>query len=138
MQEEGTQILEKWKNEMETVWRAIPKAYRNDHSVKRTLQCDLYGRLQEMGFRLVADYMPPRIQERSIDLIALNENLEIIYALCVDPLVTLAAVKSLSSFEAAHKVIFTMGHLEKKVKESRFFLSPDIEHLHLKPFESPF
>jgi len=36
-----------------------------------------------------------------------------------------------------HKAIFTTGLMEKKVKESRFFLKPEIEHVHLKPFEPP-
>jgi hypothetical protein len=34
-----------------------------------------------------------------------------------------------------NKVIFTTGMLEKKVKESRFFLNEEIKHVHLKPFE---
>ncbi len=138
MQENTDQILDKWKKDLEEAWRRMPKAYRNDHSVRRTLQCHLYGRLHEMGFKAVADYMPPRIQDRAVDLIALNEENQIAYALCIDPLVTLAAVKSLSSFEAARKIIITMGHLEKKVKESRFFLKPEIEHIHLQPFDKPF
>ena len=32
------------------------------------------------------------------------------------------------------KVIFTTGMLEKKVKESRFFLNKEITHIHLKTF----
>jgi hypothetical protein len=83
----------------------------------------------------VADYMPPRILDRPIDLIVLDDNHAILIALCLDTLVTLAAVKSLSSFEAAHKIIFTTGMLEKKVQESRFFLKPDIQHVHLQPFQ---
>jgi hypothetical protein len=47
----------------------------------------------------------------------------------------LAAVKSLGSFAAVNKVIFTTGMLEKKVKESRFFLKEEIKHIHLKPFD---
>jgi hypothetical protein len=82
--------------------------------------------------------MPPRTLDRAIDLIAVNENHEIVYAICIDTLVSLAAVKSLSSFEAANKVIFTTGLLVKKVQESRFFLKPEIQHLHLQPFEKPF
>jgi hypothetical protein len=53
-------------------------------------------------------------------------------------LVTLAAVKSLSSFEAINKAIITTGPLLKKVQESRFFLKEDIEHVHLQPFEKSF
>jgi hypothetical protein len=125
--------LEQWKAKMEAVWREMPKPFRNEHTVRRTLQCSLYGLLAEAGFRVVADYMPPRITDRPIDLIALNVHMEIVYALCFDSVVTLATVKSLSSFESQRKIIFTVAILDKKVQESRFFLKPGIEHIHLQP-----
>lgn len=133
MNEDMKDSFSAWKKELEETWREIPKPFRNEYSVRRTLQCRFYGILQGMGFRVVADYMPPRIQDRPIDLIALNEDQRIVYAICLDTLVTLAAVKSLSSFDAGTRVIFTTGLLEKKVKESRFFLKPEIEHVHLQP-----
>jgi len=123
-----------WKSELEAGWREIPAAFRNDHTVRRTLQCHLYGYLVKAGHRVVADYLPPRIHDRPIDLIALADSKSVTFAVCIDSVVTLAAVKSLSSFEAEHKIIFTTGLLEKKVQESRFFLKPEIQHLHLKPF----
>lgn len=125
--------LEQWKTKMEGVWREMPKPFRNERTVRRTLQCFLYGRLEEAGYRVVADYMPPRITDRPIDLIGLNAQQEIVYALCFDSVVTLAAVKSLSSFESQRRIIFTVAILEKKVQESRFFLKPGIEHIHLQP-----
>jgi hypothetical protein len=134
MQEDLLKNLEEWKCSLEAAWRDIPKPFRNDHSVRRTLQCHLTGHLRSLGYRVVADYMPPRIQDRPIDLIALRGNGEIVYALCLDTVVTLAAVKSLSSFDAVHKVIFTIGLLEKKVQESRFFLKAEVHHVHLQPF----
>jgi len=137
MVENPTLEMEKWKRDLEAAWVEIPKAFRNEGSVRRTLQCWLYGRLREMGYSVVADYFPPRIRDRPIDIIALNREQEIVFAVCLDKLVTLAAVKSLSSFAAAHKVIYTTGPLEKKVQESRFFLKPDIEHFHLRPFGEP-
>lgn len=130
--------LNQWKKELEAVWNEMPKRFRNDHTVRRTLQCFLYGRLKEAGYRVVADYMPPRIQDRPIDLIAVNDNLEIVLAMCFDSVITLAAVKSLSSFDSQRKVIFTVGLFEKKVDESRFFLKPEIEHAHLKLPGTPF
>ncbi|MCK8600760.1 hypothetical protein [Desulfoferrobacter suflitae] len=129
----GRDFLE-WKKELESCWRAIPRTFQNDHTVRRTLQCHLYQYLRSLGYRAVADYLPPRIQDRASDLIALNDQQEIVYAICLETVVTLAAVKSLSSFAAANKVIFTTGLLEKKVQESRFFLKPDIVHLHLQPY----
>ena len=132
MSEEMDQNLAKWKKGLENGRREIPRAYRNDHTVRRTLQCALYQMLQEPGLRVVADYMPPRIADRAVDLIAVNENGEILYAICIDTLVTLAAVKSLGSFAAENKLIVTTGLLEKTVQESKFFLNPEIKHIHLQ------
>lgn len=128
-------LKSEWKASLEAVWRAVPKAYRNERSMKRTLQCHLFGQLKAMGFQVVADYYPPRIADHPVDLLALNDAEEIVYAVCFDSLVSLYAVKGLSSFDARRKVIFTTGPLEKKVEESRFFLKPGIDHVHLKPFD---
>lgn len=135
MTEDLDRSLESWKNQLEKAWLKIPKAFRSERTVHRTLQCHLFRILQEPGLKVVADYVPPRISDRPVDLIAINDENEIVYALCLDTLVTLAAVKSLNSFAAQHKVIFTTGMLEKKVMESRFFLNEEIKHVHLKPFE---
>jgi hypothetical protein len=127
------------KHQLEAAWREMPKPFRNEHSVRRTLQCRLYAKFREMGRCVVADYMPPRVADRPVDLVIVGENNAIQAAVCFDTVVTLAAVKSLSSFEASEKIIFTTGLLEKKVQESRFFLKPDIRHIHLQPFEhSPY
>jgi hypothetical protein len=135
MHENPNESLEKWKANLEENWRAIPKEFRNDSTVRRSLQCHMFGQLRKEGFIVVADYLPPRNHDRPIDLIALGEEHRIEYAVCFDTVVTLAAVKSLSSFEAANRVIYTIGMLEKKVMESRFFLKPEITHIHLKPFK---
>lgn len=121
-----------WKNELESAWRVIPRRFRNDHSVRHTLRCHLFGLFSRAGYDVVADYMPPRVQDRAVDLIAMDSDGGILYAICFETLVSLAAVKSLGSFEATHKIIFTTGLLEKKVKESRFFLKPGIDHIHLE------
>jgi hypothetical protein len=135
MGEELDRNLDLWKTQLEKAWQKIPKAFRSERAVHRTLQCNLFRVLQELGLRIVADYMPPRIADRPVDLIAVTSANEVIYAICLDTLVSLAAVKSLNSFAAEHKVIFTTGTLEKKVMESRFFLNEEIRHVHLKPFE---
>ncbi|MGC8495558.1 MAG: hypothetical protein ACP5SH_27940 [Syntrophobacteraceae bacterium] len=124
---------ESWKKELEKAWRQIPQPFRSERAVHRTLQCHLYRLVRQSGFKTVADYMPPRIADRPIDIIAVNDQNEIVYAVCLDTLVTLPAVKSLNSFAALNKIIFTTGMLEKKVKESTFFLNEEIQHVHLKP-----
>jgi hypothetical protein len=135
MQDDLEQQWKDWKAELEDTWRGIPKAYRNERSIVRSLQCRLYGMMRSWSLPVVADYMPPRAHERGVDVIALGPDGGILYAVCFDPLVTLAAVKSLTSFESVHKIIITTGALEKKVKESRFFLKPEVHHIHLKPFD---
>lgn len=130
-------MLDEWKKALEKSWMLIPKPFRNEHTVRGTLQCHLYRMLAETGYRVVADYLPPRIQDRPIDLIAVKDTNEIVYAVCLDTLVTLAAVKSLTSFESEYKIIFTTGLLQKKVEQSKFFLKPEIQHVHLQPFEHP-
>ncbi len=124
-------VVNTWKDALEAAWREIPRAFRNDHSVRHTLCCRLFGLFSDAGYVAVADYMPPRIQDRPVDLVAMNREGEILYAICLETVVSLAAVKSLSSFEARHKIILTTGLLEKKVKESRFFLKEGIDHIHL-------
>jgi hypothetical protein len=135
MNEELDRNLALWKRELEKAWLDIPKPFRSERAVHRTLQCRLHRVIQELGLKAVADYMPPRIADRPVDIIAVKEGNEIVYAICLDTLVTLAAVKSLSSFAAVYKLIFTTGMLEKKVKESTFFLNEEIKHVHLKPFD---
>ena len=134
MSEDLDRNLDLWKNKLEKAWIEIPKPFRSERAVHRTLQCHLYRIIRELGLKTVADYMPPRIADRPVDIIAVNDRNEIIYAVCLDTLVTLAAVKSLNSFAAVNKLIFTTGMLEKKVKESTFFLNEEIKHVHLKPF----
>ena len=86
------------------------------------------------GWPVIADFYPPRISDRPVDVAVLNreDDKKIEWAFCIDELVTLYAVRSLSSFDASQKVIFTTHSLKKKVDESRFFLKPDIEHVHLE------
>jgi hypothetical protein len=123
------------KEELEEAWAQIPKPFRSERSIHGTLQCCLYNRLRHQGYAVVADYMPPRVQDRSVDIIALNDKREVMVAICIDTVVTLAAVRSLGSFEAIQKLVLTTGALLKKVHESRFFLKPGIDHLHLQPFD---
>ncbi|MCX7822868.1 MAG: hypothetical protein N2260_05440 [Syntrophobacterales bacterium] len=117
-----------------STWEAIPRFYRKDQTVKRTLQCKLYTYLESQGLKVIADYLPPRVSDRPVDIVVLDESdpKKILIAICVDELITLNSVKSLSAFDAERKIIFTTHPLEKKVKESTFFLRSDIEHYHLK------
>ena len=119
---------------LEGCWKKIPKHFKNGKTIRRTLQCCLFFYWTEKGFTAIADYFPPRVTDRPIDIIVLNpeDNKKIDLAICIDELVTLHAVKSLSAFDAREKVIFTTHSLKKKVDESRFFLKPDIKHFHLQ------
>lgn len=123
------------KQELEEAWRQIPKPFRSERSIHGTLQCSLHHWLRQLGHAAVADFMPPRIQDRAVDIIVLNDSNEVLCAICIDTVVTLSAVKNLSSFEARERLILTTGALEKKVQESRFFLKPGVDHMHLQPFD---
>jgi hypothetical protein len=120
------------KAELEGIGRRIPKFLRSERCLHGTLQCHLCRWFSDAGFQVVADYLPPRVHDRAIDVIALDAKQDIVYALCLDGLVTLPAVKSLMSFAAEHRIIFTTSPLVKKVQESRFFLKPEIVHWHLE------
>ncbi len=129
---ESSDLLLDWKSELEKALRNIPRSFRNERTTRRTLQCHLYAQAASRGYRVLAEYMPPRVADRPVDILVLDEKGTIVFAVCLDGVITLAAVKSLGSFEAGYKVIYTMSHLEKKVMESRFFLKPEIIHHHLQ------
>lgn len=132
MDEKYSWDVESWKVFLEKVWYGVPKPFRSDKSLHRTLQCALYGRLVAEGRTVVADYLPPRA-DRPVDLVILNPSEPSIDgAVCFDVVISLYAVKSLSAFESGLKVIFTTGSFKKKVEESRFFLKQDIQHIHLE------
>ena len=128
-------LFEQWKSALEEHWRGIPKQFRSPATVRATLICRLFELVEATGCRVLAGFMPPLVRDRAVDVLGIGEGGALTYAVCLDEVVTLQAVKSLSAFESDHKLILTMGALEKKVQESRFFLKPEIEHLHLKPFE---
>ncbi|SFM81338.1 hypothetical protein [Thermodesulforhabdus norvegica] len=112
----------------------IPSYFRRSDTIRRTLQCELYFFMREAGYGAVADYYPPRISDRPVDLIVYDPSdpKKILWALCIDELITLHAVRSLTSFDAENRIIFTTHPLEKKVNESTFFLKPGVEHVHLR------
>jgi hypothetical protein len=67
-----------------------------------------------------------------IDLIGVDSSNAVKCAFAVGPVVELKAVKSLDALEVDEKWIITFSTLDKKVKESTFFLKPSIVHLHLE------
>lgn len=112
----------------------IPPYFRRNDTIRRTLQCELYLFFREAGHKAVADYYPPRISDRPVDIIVYDPSdpKKIQWAICIDELITLYAVRSLTSFDAENRLIFTIHPLEKKVNESTFFLKPGVEHVHLR------
>ncbi len=126
--------MEMLTGKMVLQWEAIPPFYRREQTVKRSLQCFLYAHFSEEGHLVIADYFPPRVTDRPVDLIIVERNdpKKVVLAICIDELITLHVVKSLSALDAQRKVIFTTHPLEKKVRESTFFLKPGIEHYHLR------
>ncbi len=132
MEHDASRVMDQWKKALEDAWRDMPKRFRTERTARRTLQCCLYAQATAMGYKAVADFLPPRVADRPVDLIVLDDKEAILFAVCLDSVITLAAVKSLDSFDAGNKIIFTMSSLEKKVQESRFFLKGEIVHHHLQ------
>ncbi len=51
MNEDVDRNLDLWKSQLEKAWRRIPKPFRSERAVHRTLQCLLYGMLKDLGLQ---------------------------------------------------------------------------------------
>jgi hypothetical protein len=67
-----------------------------------------------------------------LDLIGVDSGDRVKCAFAIGSVVELKAVKSLEALDVEEKWVITFSTLDKKVKESTFFLKPGIEHLHLE------
>jgi hypothetical protein len=109
----------------------IPRTYKTEEASRMTLFCELYRSLKEKGLTPIPGFRPPRRPQGQVALLGLNREGEIVLALCVEPIVTLEGVRSLEATPAGEKWVVTFSENEKKLKESTFFLSPSIKHLHV-------
>ncbi|MCD6214693.1 MAG: hypothetical protein J7J46_06925 [Candidatus Desulfofervidus sp.] len=112
--------------------KALPKFLRHDTIVAETIKCVLFQWVWENKLIPVPNYKPPHRSEEPLALVALNNKGEIIYGFAIAPVITLRGIKALKAIEAKAKYFITFSSLKKKVEESRFFLDPEVIHLHIE------
>ncbi|MEW5912331.1 MAG: hypothetical protein AB1814_07235 [Thermodesulfobacteriota bacterium] len=130
MQEQFAGLAEAMRQEIE----AIPRAMRQEAAVRAALVCLLYQAVKGMGLKPVASWKPPKSTRDSIDLVGVDDSGElpkVKVALAVDPLVELAKIKSLGWVECEHKIVVSFSERQDKVKQTTFFLTPELTHLNL-------
>ena len=114
----------------------IPRAMSQDEVSRRTLVCFLGNALRQMGLIPVPGWKPPKSTRDRVDLVGVKPGSnppEIMVAVMVDPLVELAKVRALEWVECPDKLMVTFSPREDKVKQSTFFLTPELKHLNLFP-----
>ncbi len=119
------------RKEIERETRHIPREFRTDRVVRDVIKYVLYNLCKSKGLRPIPNYSHPKFRDTSVDLIAVDKDLSVVYAFAVDQVVTLHGVKGLNFFESSERYFITYSRLQKKVKESKFFLSAGIQHVHV-------
>jgi len=120
------------KETLEAEIARIPKTFRYGPVIHQTIKCFLYSVVKEADLWPIPDFKPPRMSDGFLDLIGVDSSDAVRCAFAIGPVVELKGVKSLEALDVQEKWVLTFSHLEKKVKESTFFLKPGIQHLHLE------
>ena len=120
------------KNALEAELTQIPKPFRQGPVIHQTIKCFLYTMVKEADLWPIPNFKPPRMSDGFLDLIGVDSSDAVKCAFAIGPVVELKAVKSLEALEVEEKWMITFSPLEKKVKESTFFLKPGVQHLHLE------
>ena len=107
----------------------IPEGYLSDRVIKETIRCVVYGYLKAEGLTPVPAFRNPRFPEGPVDVAGIKEGPEIEYAFCSNPMVELKDVKSLERVPANNKFAISFSKNREKVKLSKFYLKPGIEHI---------
>jgi hypothetical protein len=120
------------KETLEAEISRIPRTFRHGPVIHQTIKCFLYSVIKEADLWPVPDFKPPRMSDGFIDLIGVDPGGAVKCAFAIGPVVELKAVKSLTALDVEDKWLLTFSQLDKKVKESTFFLKPGIQHVHLE------
>lgn len=113
---------------------SIPKAMSQEEVSRRTLICFLGNALRQMGLIPVPGWKPPKSTRDRVDIVGVKPDSappEIMVAIMVDPLVELAKVRALEWVECPDKIMVTFSPRADKVKQSSFFLNPDLVHVNI-------
>ena len=119
------------KEALEEEVARVPKPFRQGAVVRQTIKCFLYTVIKQAELWPVPDFKPPRLRDGFVDLIGVDSDNSVGCAFAISPVVELKAVKSLEALDVEEKWLITFSPLDKKVQESKFFLKPGIQHLHL-------
>ena len=121
------------KGALEAEVARIPHPFRHGPVIHQTIKCFLYSVVKEADLWPVPDFRPPRMRDAGfIDLIGVDASDSVKCGFAIGPVVELKSVKSLEALDLEEKWVITFSSLSKKVKESTFFLKPDMVHLHLE------
>jgi hypothetical protein len=124
-------MKEEIKRHIQRVLKDLPAGFRSERAIGETIKCALFAWIREQGLIPVPSYRPPRRQEEPLPLVALDQERNVIYAFAIAPVITLGAMKTFKIVDAKEKYFITYSQMRKKVEESRFFLTPDVVHLHV-------
>ena len=130
MKQRFAALLEAMRRELELV----PPAMRQDTVSRQVILHLLHQALKEMGLVPVPAWKPPRSTRDRIDLVGVEPGSDpprVEIAFSVNPLVELSGIKALEWVECPHKMVVTYSRRKDKVEQSRFFLTPQLEHLNL-------
>jgi len=128
--------LAKLAQAMREELQAIPEAMRQDEVARGAVICLLSNALRQMGLIPVPAWKPPKSTRDRVDLVGVKPDTyppEIGMAFMVDSLVELPKVRALAWVECPEKIVVTFSLRADKVKQSTFFLSPDLVHLNIYP-----
>ena len=120
------------KKALESELTKIPQPFRYGPVIHQTIKCFLYTMVKDADLWPIPDFKPPRMSDGFLDLIGVDSEDRVKCAFAIGPVVELRAVKSLEALDAKERWVITFSTLDKKVKESTFFLKAGIEHLHLQ------
>jgi len=108
---------------------------KHEIMVAEAIKCALFQWIRKEGLMPIPHYKPPKRQEDPLPLVAFDDTGKIVYAFAIAPIITLKAIKTFKVIKAEKKIFLTFSPLKQKLEESKFFLSPDVFHLHLNIFK---
>ncbi len=94
------------------------------------LRCLLFEWFRNNDYLVIPNYNPPIPSKRPVDILVLKNKAPFM-AIAISPVVDLEKVQALTRAPVDKKIIVTYLKKYDKVKESKFFLKPGIEHIHI-------
>ncbi len=128
MKERFPQLIQELKAEL----AALPQAMVQEDVQRQVILNVLYQAIKQMDLVPVPSWKPPRSTRDCVDLVGVTPQThppEVKLAISVDPLVELKKVRAMEWVECDQKIMVTFSERADKVKQSTFFLTPQLSHL---------